>query len=399
MKSYEKGKLPYIVFGSKKASQLGKYLKDYSFEKCLIISDSVMIKHAVTKRALNELESLRIKYDIYDKVIPEPSDEICIKIAGKIKNECYDCIIGIGGGSPMDVAKAASLIAGIPDKINDLHEYGKSGHLMKEKWTRPCMLILMPTTAGTGAETTGSAVLSSTKHNLKFSFGNRNITADLCIIDPEFTVGMPLRPTVFGGADAISHIIENLIGTGANEYTNTILLECLKHIWQWLPVAIKEPENLEAREQVSWAAHNSLANGGIPNGHAVAHAMGSLYHLVHGHAAIITLPTVIRHFAEASQESIKNIAQAIDVPVTGNAIKDADNVANAIIVYYKNLGLKPFSEAMADNDFNDDEKTFANKMIPVILDDFKSKEWMPPIHTGNYTEKIRKICNMIYEEH
>ena len=82
-----------------------------------------------------------------------------------------------------------------------------------------------------------------------------------------------------GGIDALAHTIEILVGTANNEYTNQILFLCLNKIWKWLPVAVKEPENLEAREQMSWAAHNALANGGVPNGHAVAHAIGSLYHM------------------------------------------------------------------------------------------------------------------------
>lgn len=130
----------------------------------------------------------------------------------------------------MDASKAGALIAGIPEEITDLHEYGKTGCKMKENWKRPCMLVLMPTTSGTGAETTSSVVISSEVKGLKFSFGNHNISADLCIVDPEFTIGMPLAPTVNGGVDALSHIIEILVGIGGNEYTELILLDCLNKL-------------------------------------------------------------------------------------------------------------------------------------------------------------------------
>ena len=111
-----------------------------------------------------------------------------------IANE-YDCVLGIGGGSPMDAAKAATLIAGIPGNISDLHEYGKTDCRMKEVWKRPYMLVSMPTTSGTGAETTAGAVITSTMHGMKFSFGNSNISADIAVIDSEFTVGMPASVT------------------------------------------------------------------------------------------------------------------------------------------------------------------------------------------------------------
>ena len=99
---------------------------------------------------------------------------------------------------------------------------------------------------------------------MKFSFGNRNIAPDLCIIDPEFTLGMPAMPTAYGGVDALAHTVEILVGTGANAYTNAILLSCLEKIWTWLPIAVQEPENLEAREQLSWQLIMRWQMAGFP---------------------------------------------------------------------------------------------------------------------------------------
>lgn len=398
MKAYEKGNLPQIIWGSKSAGRVQAELEKTGVQRCLIVSDKFIGKHPITQRLIRSLEGGGIACDVFDRVLPEPTDLLCIEIAQKIKRGHYDCVLGIGGGSPMDAAKAASLIAGIPEEIPDLHEYGKTGARMREQWSRPCMLVLMPTTSGTGAETTASAVISSEKHGMKFSFGNRNTAADLCVIDPEFTLGMPATPTAYGGVDALAHTIEILVGTGANAYTNTILLSCLEKIWTWLPIAVQEPENLEAREQLSWAAHNALANGGVPNGHAVAHAIGSLYHVVHGHACMMVLPTVIRHFAESSQKTIGQIAVQIGVTVTGDAKTDAENVANAILLFYKNLGMKPLRETLQEKGCLDDEQTFIEKMIPVVMDDFKSHQWLPPIHTGDYREKVGRVFSAIYNE-
>lgn len=398
MKSYEKGKSPYIIFGSKCTERIGTELKKYDIRKCLIVTGQHISRHMITQKIFEKLKENDIDYDVFNRVLPEPTDESCLEIASQIKSGHYDCVLGIGGGSPMDAAKTAALIAGIPEQIADLHDYGKSGKHMKENWKRPCMLVLIPTTSGTGAETTPSAVITSKQHEIKFSFGNNNMTADLCLIDPEYTLGMPAMPTIYGGVDALAHSIENLVGTGANEYTDMILLSCLGKIWKWLPVAVQEPNNLEAREQLSWAAHNALANGGIPNGHAVAHAIGSLYHIVHGHACMLVLPTVIRHFADDSQEAIQSIAKVIGVPISGNAQADADHVADSILAFYKRMGLKPLSVTLQENGFNDDEAAFIRKMVPAVMDDFKSRQWLPPIHTGDYYAKIGRICAMIYEE-
>ena len=134
MKSYEKGKLPQIIWGSKSADRVGTELKSADVQKCLIVSGSHVIKHPITQKIIHSLESIGIPCDVFDRVLPEPTDSLCIEIAQEIKCNHYDCILGIGGGSPMDAAKAASLIAGIPEDIEDLHEYGKTGTRMREQW-------------------------------------------------------------------------------------------------------------------------------------------------------------------------------------------------------------------------------------------------------------------------
>ena len=398
MKGYEKGRLPQVVFGSGTAAQVGTRLAACELKKCLIVTGACVSKHTVTKRAADSLTKAGIEWDVFTGVMPEPTDTLCLSLAKQIKEGGYDCVLAIGGGSPMDAAKAASLIAGIPEEIGDLHDYSRSGTKMRETWTRPCFLCAMPTTSGTGAEATGTGVLSSEAHHLKFSFGNRNTTADLAIIDPEFTLGMPAMPTAYGAVDALAHSTEMMIGLGSNEYTNAIVLNCIEKIWTWLPVALNEPQDLEAREQLSWAAHNALGNGGMANGHAVAHAIGAIYHLVHGHACMVTLPTLIRHHAQSAQESIAAIAGRIGVETTGEAEADAGRVADAILAFYKKLGMKPMRQAMEEKGFHDDLETFKAKVIPGTMDDFKSRLWMPPIHTGDYTEKVGKICEMIYRE-
>lgn len=181
---------------------------------------------------------------------------------------------------------------------------------------------------------------------------------------------MPAAATVCGGIDALAHTIEILVGTANNEYTNQILFLCLNKIWRWLPVAVKEPENLEAREQMSWAAHNALANGGVPNGHAVAHAIGSLYHITHGNACAMVLPTVVRHFALYAQKNIQKMAEIMGINVTGDALKDADAVANAIHVFCQELGLDTLQKIFAEKGYCDNCREFTEKMIPQYKIDF-----------------------------
>lgn len=113
---------------------------------------------------------------------------------------------------------------------------------------------------------------------------------------------------------------------------------------------------------------------------------------------MMVLPAVIRHFAETAQEAIGQIAVRVGVPITGDAQTDAEHVANAILSFYKSLGMKPLRETLQEKGCLDDEQTFIEKMIPVVMDDFKSHQWLPPIHTGDYREKVGRVCSAIYEE-
>ena len=112
----------------------------------------------------------------------------------------------------------------------------------------------------------------------------------------------------------------------------------------------------------------------------------------------MVLPTVIRHFAEYATDEIRELAEVMGVSVSDNPVANADRVADAILTFYKDAGLKPLKETLAERGLAESEQEFTEKMIPIILDDFKSKAWMPPIHTGDYMQKVGKVCSMIYEE-
>lgn len=397
MRAYEKGKVPQVVFGEGTANQAGKRLKAMGILKCLVVTDKGVINIGIVDPILQTLKDEGIDYIVYDKVEPDPPDYSCIEAAEILKESKCDATLAIGGGSSIDTAKAANLIASIPEKIDDLHDYSALGTKMKPSFTRTVKFIVIPTTSGTSAEVTGSAVISDTKRNLKYSFANPNLIADLNIIDPLLTVGMPTKPTAYCGVDILAHAIEILVGTQQSDFTNLLMLQCVERTWKWLPIATKEPKNIEARSQLSWASHNALSHGGVPNGHAVGHAIGALYHLVHGHACIVTLPTVVRHHAESSPDSIRDIANIIGVPTTEeDNIIIANRVADAILDFYKSLGLPTFKEAMKTNGINDDKVTYVKKMGPATLDDFKSRTWRPSIHDND--AMLTKVLEMIYDE-
>lgn len=281
MKSYRKNRIPQIIFGCDAAKETGKELQNQCVTRCLIVTDKGVRAAGLVEPILASLDACGISYIIFDDVKPETPDTVCLELAETIRNNQLDGVLAIGGGSAIDTAKAAAMIPCLPQPIEDLHEYGGTGTLMKNSYVRNIRFIAMPTTSGTGAEITCSSVVLDTKRHLKYSFMNPSMSPDLAIIDPMLTVGMPPGPSAVVGLDVLCHATENLLGAQQNDYSDMLMLECIKRVWKWLPVVFAEPGNIEGRSQMSWASTNAQANGGVPQGHAIGHAIGAAYGVTH----------------------------------------------------------------------------------------------------------------------
>ncbi len=398
MRSYEKPALPWEVFGVGVSKEIGAKLKERDTAYCLIVTDNGIVKAGIVDPIARDLEEKGIRYIIYDKCEPNCPDYIVMEIASLVKEQKVDTILAIGGGSSMDAARAGAMVAGIPEEITDLHEYGGTGTKMKASYKPACQVVTVATTHATGAEASRSSVVFDTKRKIKYSFLNPNMTPDLAFTDPALTMGMPARPTAITGMDAMAHPLENLIGPGGSSFSDPICLASVERVWQWLPIAVEEPDNLEARSQLCWAALQGNTSGGIPPAHAIAHAIGARYELVHGHACAVVLPSLIRHHAETRADMIKELAKIMGVPTTEDPITIANRVAKRISKFYKDLGLCSAHEAIAANGFNDDRDTFIQTLIEPVLDDFKSRAWNPPIHREEDRPVLEKLLGAIYDE-
>lgn len=398
MNAIDKFRLPHMTFGEGTSKQAGTKIKAWGCKKCLVVTDKGVEDVGLVDPILDSLKAEGINYVVFDKTLPNAPDYICMEAAELLNREECDCTLAIGGGSSIDTAKAASLIANIPEKIEDLHDYSGTGTKMNPAFNRAVRFVCIPTTAGTGAEVTVSAVIHDTKRNLKYSFMNENQVADLVIIDPELTYGMPPKATATVGLDALSHAIEVVVGTMQHDFAAPIALDAIDRIRRWLPIVYKDPKNKEGRAQMAYAADMAESTGGAANGHAVAHAIGAKYNLVHGHSCIMVMPTLIRHQANAAPEGIRKLADIFSVPTVGTNEEVAGYVADAVLEFYKSFGFTTCKEAIKANGFDDDKKTFTEKLIPAILDDFKSRVWMPPIHRPEDRDTLVKVCEMIYEE-
>lgn len=398
MNSFDKLRLPHITFGEGKSKEAGKKIAAWGCKKVLVVTDKGVVGVGLVDPIVECMKAEGLEVTVYDETLPEPPDYVCIEVGRMVREGDYDCVVAIGGGSSIDTAKAANLIANFPADIDDLHDYSAMGTKMSPEFKTYARFVCIPTTAGTGAEVTGSAVIHDTKRNLKYSFMNENQIADLAIIDPELTYGMPPKPTAFVGLDALSHALEVAVGTMQHDFAAPLALDAIERVWKWLPIVYKDPSNKEGRAQLAYAANMAESTGGAANGHAVSHAIGSKYKIVHGHACIMVEPTLIRHQCNAAPENIRKLANIFGVPSVGTNEEVADYVADALLAFYKSFGLTTCKETIRANGFDDDLEKFTETIIPAILDDFKSQVWMPPIHRPEDRATLEKVCAMIYNE-
>lgn len=244
---------------------------------------------------------------IFDSVEPEVSVETvdeCSKFAAAKK---ADFIIGLGGGSALDCAKAA---AGIFRTGKSVKEYLDNSFAVEEKGA---FFAAVPSTAGTGSEVTKNSVLTYTEKRIKISLRGDALTADLVICDPAITVSMSPEVTACTGMDALSHAVESLLSTGANSFTRALSHQAITMILKNLPLAQKKPADIKARSamlEASLLAGFAFANGGLGAVHGIGHPVGAVCKIPHGMVNAILLPYVV-DFNAAGNKKIRALAKNI----------------------------------------------------------------------------------------
>jgi alcohol dehydrogenase class IV len=293
-----------VVFGSAIEEKIGEEAKGLGAQKALIVTDETIKKLGLCEKVEKPLRGVA-EVDIFDNVTAEPTLDNAESIASASKAD-YDMVVGIGGGSVLDMAKVAAAAAANPDQH-------ASDFLGANKIAKPSVpKILIPTTAGTGAEATPYAlvIVEGKKKAIASSYN----LADLVFIDASFTATMPPRLTASTGMDALSHAIEAFLSRGSNPLTDSFALEAIGKISGNLEEAFAHGDNLDARLNVSLAAMLAgiaFGNAGVIMGHAMAHTLGARYTIPHSVAAAVTLPFVMEYNAPVAQRKLAAIAREL----------------------------------------------------------------------------------------
>jgi alcohol dehydrogenase class IV len=302
--------VPQVVFGQDALSHLAELKGKSAF----IVTDKNIVKLGLVDRVKEQLSQAEIQVAVFDEVEPDPSLQTVEKGVALMNQYGPDLIVAVGGGSVMDAAKAMRVQYERPDiKPEEINPFISDLGLGTK-----CKLVCIATTSGTGAEATFAIVLTDTADQRKLSLINREVVPDIAIVDPELARAMPPQITADTGMDALTHAVEGYTCAWKNDFTDGLCIKAIQIAFQYLPRAVKDGNDMEAREKM----HNAgcIAGIGFINAlssmaHAAGHSLGALFHVPHGRAVGLFLPYTIEFIGEAREELWAEICHAIKLEV------------------------------------------------------------------------------------
>ena len=305
-----------IAYGPGRLAEVGRRCIELGIRNPLIVTDRGSRDLSFIAQLQSSLEHEGLSTTIFSEISPNPVDSE-IGLGRKVlRAGGHDAVIAIGGGSAMDGGKAICLTA---NNDHDLwaFEFEQPVPVIGQREHFP-VLITIPTTAGTGAETESTAMVTHAAKGMKFCVWHPDLKPALALLDPELTVGLPRTLTAWTGADALVHAIEAYLVPGFNPLCDGLALEGLALIAKWLPVAVEEPQNLTARGGM--LVGSSLAGIAFLKGlgmvHAISHMVGAEFNTQHGLTNAILLPVVLRFNLPGQEDKVRRMAQAMDLADT-----------------------------------------------------------------------------------
>ena len=310
-----------LITGPASIEQLSAELTRLNVQNPLIVTDAILVKSGTVDLALAQLGGRR--YGVFDQVKPEPEIAIVEDCTRAYREGGHDGLIGVGGGSAIDIAKGVAAFANHEGPLVEL--FGVD--LVKRKGPP---LIAIPTTAGTGSEVTNVAIFSDKQAQLKKGIVSDYLLPDVALVSPLMTLTCPRSVTAASGVDALVHAIEAYLSVNASPITDAIALGAIKLIVKALPKAYANPSSLQAREDMATAslmAGMAFGNAGVGAVHALAYPLGGRFNIAHGVSNALLLPYVMEWNKLACVERMRDIADAMGVRVAHLSDKDAADLA------------------------------------------------------------------------
>ena len=340
--------VPVLLTGPGSVKKLAENIRARGIKKVLVVTDKILTGLKLTEGLLQSLKEHDIGYAVFDDVQPNPTIEN-VEAGRKIykANKCCG-IVAFGGGSPIDCAKI------IGARVNNPYMSVRRMKGMFKVFLPIPPLFCVPTTAGTGSETTVAAVITDAATHEKFAISDLKIIPKIAVLDPELMIGLPPHITSTTGMDALTHAVEAYIGLNGNAFTDENAEEATKLIFENLEEAYRNGKNLEARNNMALASFYggaAFTRAYVGYVHAIAHNMGGLYGVPHGLANAIILPYVLEF---CRKEAEKKLAALAVVGGIGKKSESAEKLSIRFIEHIKtmnkNMKIPTFIKELKEKD-------------------------------------------------
>ncbi|MCM3790254.1 iron-containing alcohol dehydrogenase [Domibacillus indicus] len=325
-----------LITGPGSIAEVGEQAKKLEATKVIIVTDKIIRETGLLSKVTEPLAAAGLEADIIDDVIPEPPFENLEQLAAQIEGKGYDLLIGVGGGSALDITKVLSIMLTNKEDVRDF--------VGIDKVKNPGVpTILVPTTAGTGSEVTYNAIFTDTRDKVKKGIVSPYLLPSVAIVDAELTLTVPPAVTAATGMDALVHAVESYTAIRAGELTDGIALQAIKLISRSIRKAVYNGKDLKAREDMamgSLLAGISLGNAGVGAVHALAYPLGGKFKVPHGVANSLLLPYVMKYNVVADLEKFAEVAEALGENIEGLSLREAaDRAVSALAQLSQDVGI------------------------------------------------------------
>jgi alcohol dehydrogenase class IV len=301
----------HIAYGPGRLGEIGQHCAALGLRNPLIVTDKGSRDLPFISRLQRVLSDAGVSAGLFSEISPNPRDNEIGAGRDKFRSGNHDAIIAIGGGSAMDGGKAICLTARNDRDLWEFEWESEPADIGPDQ-AFPT-LITIPTTAGTGAETESTAMVTHTGKGMKFCIYHPQLKPSLALLDPELTLGLPGNLTAWTGADAMVHAIEAYCVPGFHPLCDGLALEGLALVAKWLPVAVRAPENMAARGGmlVGSCLAGIAFQKGLGHVHAISHMVGAEFNTQHGLTNAIILPVILRFNLPGMEHKVKRMADAM----------------------------------------------------------------------------------------
>lgn len=285
--------------------EISNVIKENNCSHPLIVTGKSSVRLKLVENLENTLHNAELDCSVFSDTVPNPTTDNVNQAVKIYKENNCDCIIGLGGGSAMDCAKAVGAQIVLPNK-----PLSRMKGVLKIRKKLP-LLIAIPTTAGTGSETTVASVIVDSQTRHKYAISDFCLIPDYAVLDEKLTVTLPSKLTATTGMDAFTHAIEAYIGKSCTNETKKLSEEAIKLIFENLPIAYNEPNNLQARKNMliaSYKAGCAFTVSYVGYVHAIAHSLGGKYDIGHGLANAVILPYVLNSYGDTITNKLAKLS-------------------------------------------------------------------------------------------